>query len=330
MKIELPTKEINVGQIIDILKNNYLLLFSYNPQDINFNKTLAFPSNTIILRNLLDKIIENTNINYRLKDRQIVFFKNSKYTLNGFITDEKSQESLINASIYIPSMKIGTMTNNYGFYSLHLPEGKYEVQVSFLGFASKLFEIQLDGNIRKDILLRENSLELDEVQVVSDISQINPDRLGSHNMNAIELKTIPGMLGERDAFKSIQQLPGIVPITDGVSNFSVRGGSFDQNLILIDEAPVFNPVHTVGFFSTINPDAVQSINIYKGDIPAKYGGRISSVIDVHTKEGNKNRFSANGGIGPFTSRLSLESPIGKKVSVIVSGRYSYSGVVLKG
>jgi len=329
MKIELPSNELNIGQVIDILKKDYQLLFSYNPHDIDVDKILTLPSKTIILKYLLDKIIEGSNLKYRLKDRQIVFYKNIQYTINGFVTDENSQEALINAYVYIPSLKVGAITNNYGFYSLQLPAGKYVAEITYIGFASKSLEIQLENNIRKDISLKEILLEINEVQVVSDLGTINSNRLGLHKMNAAELKSVPGMMGEHDAFKSIQQLPGIVPITDGVSNFSVRGGSFDQNLILIDEAPVFNPAHTVGFFSTINPDAIQSINIYKGDIPAKYGGKISSVIDVHTKEGNRNRFSGNGGIGPFSSRLSLETPIGKKISAFASGRYSYSGLVLK-
>ncbi|MDY2587697.1 TonB-dependent receptor [Winogradskyella aquimaris] len=260
-----------------------------------------------------------------------IIFAQDKFTLSGTITDNESNETLIGVNVLVPNMQTGTMTNEYGFYSITLPKGTYEIQVSYLGFKTILETINLNKNTTKNFQLEESAESLDEVIITENVEKLNI-RKPQMSVNALSIKTIkqmPVVLGEVDVIKSITLLPGVTNAGEGSSGFNVRGGAADQNLILLDEATIFNSSHLFGFFSVFNPDAIKDIKLYKGGIPAKYGGRVSSVLDIYQKEGNSSDFHMNGGIGLISSRLLAEGPIKKdKGSFLFGGRSSYAHLFL--
>jgi len=261
----------------------------------------------------------------------LAILSQEKYTLSGTITDSQSNETLIGVNILIPEINSGTMTNEYGFYSITLPKGTYKVQLSYLGFQTLTETIVLDKNITQNFKLSEAAESLDEVIITENIEELNI-RKPQMSVNALSINTIkqmPVVLGEVDVIKSITLLPGVTNAGEGSSGFNVRGGAADQNLILLDEATIFNSSHLFGFFSVFNPDAIKDIKLYKGGIPAKYGGRVSSVLDIYQKEGNSSEFHMNGGIGLISSRLLAEGPIKKdKGSFLFGGRSSYAHLFL--
>ncbi|HPK10221.1 MAG TPA: TonB-dependent receptor [Saprospiraceae bacterium] len=252
------------------------------------------------------------------------------YTLSGYVSDASNGESLIGASVYVKDSNQGATSNSYGFYSLTLPPGDYTVVFSYLGFQDQSTTINLDQNKSLNTRLAiENNL-IDEVVVTAESEDKNVRDL-QMSVNKLDIKTIqkvPTLLGETEIIRSIQLLPGVTTVGEGAAGFNVRGGSIDQNLVLLDEAPVYNSSHLFGFFSVSNPDAVKDVQLYKGGIPARYGGRLSSILDVRMKEGNNQKFTMNGGVGTIFSRLALEAPIVKdKSSFIVAGRRSYIDVL---
>ena len=256
----------------------------------------------------------------------------TKRTISGRITDSGNGETLIGANIYIVETQSGSVSNEYGFYSISLPEEKYTIQYSYLGFHIEEKKIDLKENIKLDIELIPQTTELQEVVVSSDAPNANVSN-NEMSINKLDIATIqkmPSLLGEVEILRSIQLLPGVSSVGEGASGFNVRGGSIDQNLVLLDEAPVYNSSHLFGFFSVFNPDAIKDVKLYKGGIPARYGGRLSSILDVRMKDGNKKEFEMNGGIGTIFSRLSIEAPIVKdKASFIIAGRRSYIDVLAK-
>ena len=251
-------------------------------------------------------------------------------TLSGYVKDAKSGETLIGATVVIPELQSGTNSNAYGFYSLSVPPGTYAVRVSYLGYTPFIDTLELVQDLGMDLELGEVEVELEEVVISSQAADRNVTSL-EMSVNQLNIQTIrkmPSLLGEVEIIRSIQLLPGVSTVGEGASGFNVRGGSIDQNLILLDEAPVYNSSHLFGFFSVFNPDAVKDVKLYKGGMPARYGGRLSSILDVRMKEGNSRRFEMNGGIGLIFSRLSIEAPIVKdKASFIVAGRRSYIDVL---
>lgn len=259
-----------------------------------------------------------------------ILLAQQKYTISGYIKDGSNGETLIGASVYISALNQGTTSNVYGFYSLSIPEGTYEVQFSYLGFENEVRQIELNGNLDLDVELFEAAAELEEVIVTSEARDQNVTDL-EMSVNKLDMSTIekmPTLLGEVEILRSIQLLPGVTSVGEGASGFNVRGGSIDQNLIILDEAPVYNASHLFGFYSVFNPDAVKDVKLYKGGIPARYGGRLSSILDVRMKEGNSKQFNLNGGVGFIFSRLAVEAPIVKdKASFILAGRRSYIDVL---
>ncbi len=254
------------------------------------------------------------------------------FTLSGYIKDGSSGETLIGASAFIASLAAGTTSNEYGFYSLSVPPGQYTIEFSYLGFESQTIEINLDKNITQDIEMGEEAAMLEEVVVTSESEDKNV-RNTEMSVNTLNLRTIsklPALLGEVDVIRSIQLLPGVSTVGEGATGFNVRGGGVDQNLVLLDEAPVYNSSHLFGFFSVFNPDAVKDVKLYKGGIPAQYGGRLSSILDVRMKEGNSKKLAVSGGVGFIFSRLAVEAPIVKdKSSFIIAARRSYIDVLAK-
>ncbi|MDG1398004.1 MAG: TonB-dependent receptor [Polaribacter sp.] len=261
----------------------------------------------------------------------ICAFSQEKFTVSGTVYDNLNNETLIGVSIYFPEINAGTTTNEYGFYSITIPEGVYKIQVSYLGFTTILESINLNQKIIKNFKLKEESESLDEIVIQTDIEKINvkSPQMSVNKLTSASIKAIPVVLGEADIIKSIILLPGVTSAGEGASGFNVRGGAADQNLILLDEATVFNSSHLFGFFSVFNPDVIKDVKLFKGGIPAKYGGRLSSVLDIYQKEGNSKEFKVTGGVGLVSSRLLIEGPIKEeKISFLVGGRSSYAHLFL--
>ncbi|HPM31388.1 MAG TPA: TonB-dependent receptor [Chryseolinea sp.] len=252
-------------------------------------------------------------------------------TINGYVKDEQNGEELIGVTVYIPAIKAGAVTNAYGFYSITLPKGTYEVQYSFVGYKTQVVSIVLNANVARNLELASESTLMEEI-VVSDRA-IDENVIGlqmSKNViDMAQIKKLPALFGEVDIIKSVQMMPGVIYAGEGTSAFYVRGGSADQNLILIDEAPIYDPSHLLGLFSVFNADVIKDSELYRGGIPARFGGRLSSILEVRTKDGNNKNYDVTGGIGTLASRLAVEGPIVKdKSSFIVSGRRSYADVFL--
>lgn len=252
------------------------------------------------------------------------------YTLNGSVTAADTQETLLGVTVYAQSSTSGTVTNNYGVYSLTLPQGDYRIVFQNLGFETKVIEVVLNSNQRLNVSLAPQSEELDEVVVTEDVERIRlrAPEMSVNRLSSKSIRQTPVVLGESDILKVIQLLPGVTSAGEGASGFNVRGGGADQNLILLDEATVFNSSHLFGFFSVFNTDAIKDIQLYKGGIPATYGGRAASVLRIDQKEGAKDRVRFNGGIGVVSSRGLLEGPLGKG-SFLVAGRGTYAHLFLK-
>ena len=261
-----------------------------------------------------------------------ISYSQEKVTLSGNVSDAKNNETLIGVSVVIPMLKIGTFTNEYGFYSLTIPKGTYEIEISSIGYETQTIIINLNENTKQNISLSESTQQLDEI-VITDNPYKTNIRKPEMSVNKIAISTIkqmPVVLGEVDILKSITTLPGVTNAGEGQSGFNVRGGAADQNLILLDEATVYNSSHLFGFFSVFNADAIKDLKLYKGGIPARFGGRAASVLDIYQKEGNSNNFNLSGGIGLISSRIMAEGPIVKeKGSFLVAGRSSYAHLFLK-
>ncbi|MEE2930967.1 MAG: TonB-dependent receptor [Bacteroidota bacterium] len=258
------------------------------------------------------------------------FGQNNKYTISGYVQEEISGENLIGVSVYDKATYKGSTTNQYGFYSLTLPEGEYDVVYSFIGLKSITKRIELNKDLRINASLKEDVIVTEEVQVTGERQDKNVEssEMGQIRVNVEKIKKIPVILGEIDVLKTAQLLPGIQSGGEGSAGLYVRGGGPDQNLILLDEATVYNANHLFGFFSVFNADAIKDINIIKGGMPAKYGGRLSSVLDISMKEGNNKKYETEGGIGLISSKLTFQGPIKKnKSSFIISGRRTYIDIL---
>lgn len=287
------------------------------------------------LRVILDKISLQLQVKYKIIGKQIAFkqIPPKTVTISGYIKDENNGEDLIGAACYIKELRKGTITNPYGFYSLSIPAGYYTVSYSFLGTKTQTQVLEITDNKSMNIELSADNLQIQEVVVRGEAAASNVERaeMSVVKIPASTIKKLPALMGEVDLIKAVQMLPGVKPAAEGSSGFSVRGGNPDQNLLLLDEAPVYNASHLLGFFSIFNNDALSDMKLYKGDIPASVGGRLSSFLDIRMKNGNSKKFSGNGGIGTVSSRLTLEGPIGKneKTSFMLSGRRSYADLFLK-
>jgi hypothetical protein len=261
-----------------------------------------------------------------------LFSAQEKATLSGYVKDGRNGEVLIGATVFKLGTNQGASTNEYGFFSLTLPKGSHQVAVSLLGYRTFTLEVDLNESVSRSFELTDETLLLDEVEVLGEAADRNvrSTEMGVARLDIKQINKIPALLGEVDIIRSIQMLPGVTTVGEGASGFNVRGGNIDQNLILLDEAPVYNSSHLFGFFSVFNPDAVKDVKLIKGGIPAQYGGRVSSILDVRMKEGNSKRLSVNGGIGTIFSRLSIEAPIVKdKASFIIALRRSYIDALIK-
>lgn len=259
------------------------------------------------------------------------FDPEQRFTVSGHVKDSENGEELIGAAIMVKGYQKGTVTNVYGFYSISLVPGNYILVFSYVGYEPKEFPVNLDRHLTINVELTEQFRQLDEVTINSEGRKAHVERaeMSTNKLPIKSIRRIPALMGEVDVIKAIQLLPGVQASSEGSSGFSVRGGNPDQNLILLDEATVYNASHLMGFFSVFNNDAVKDVKLYKGDIPAEYGGRISSLLDVRMKDGNNKKISGTGGIGTISSRLTLEGPIIKdKTSFIASARRTYADLFL--
>ena len=260
-------------------------------------------------------------------------YAQENYTVSGTVKDVKNGETLLGASVYFKGTSIGVMSNEYGFYSLTVPKGNYTLSVSYLGYQESSKEITLEKDQKVDFEINESSTQLSEIIVTGEESEkanISIPQMSVSKLKASTIKQMPVVLGETDVLKAIQTLPGVTNNGEASGGFHVRGGSVDQNLVLLDEAIIYNSSHLLGFFSVFNADAIKDVKLYKGSIPARFGGRVSSVLDIRQKDGNSKNFSMTGGIGLISSRLAVEGPMfNKKGSFLMAGRSSYAHLFLK-
>jgi len=252
-------------------------------------------------------------------------------TLSGYVIDGRDGETMIGAKVYIPSIRKGAITNNYGFFSLTVPKGTYTIEFRMSGLDTETKEIDLNEDVRFDMEMGTKMQNIQEVVVNANAEDnIKSTKIGQLQLDIDEIKTLPAFMGEVDIIKTIQLLPGVSSAAEGGQGFYVRGGGPDQNLVLLDEATVYNAAHLFGFFSVFNADAVKSVNLIKGGMPANFGGRMSSVLEVNMDEGNKKKFGVKGGLGVISSRLTVQGPLKKdKGSFIVSARRTYLDVIMK-
>ena len=253
------------------------------------------------------------------------------HTLSGYVTDSKSGEALIGAKVFIPEINKGAITNTYGFYSLTVNAGVYLVEFRSALYPSEIREVSFNEDVNLDIEIGSNTQDLEEVVVNGKKGDnVKSTQMGEIKLDIESIKALPAFMGEVDVVKTIQLLPGVSSVAEGGQGFYVRGGGPDQNLVLLDEGVVYNAAHLFGFFSVFNSDAVKSVNLIKGGMPANYGGRMSSVLEVNMNEGNNKRFKVKGGIGAISSRLTVEGPLKKdKGSFIISGRRTYIDILMK-
>ncbi|MVT08963.1 TonB-dependent receptor [Chitinophaga tropicalis] len=281
----------------------------------------------------LTQLLHGSRLTFSANGNTIIIKKKfiaESYTLSGTVRDSANGELLIGVTVLLKDTQAGTRSNAYGYYSLSPGPGRQHIWISCIGYESLDTLINVKANQVMNIYLTPRSTGLGQVIITGyDGGKAKQQAVGAHSLNAREINAIPALLGEADVMKAMQQLPGVQPSVDGLSGLHVRGGGEGQNLILLDEAPIYNAAHAAGFFSIFNPDVVKNADIYMGSIPARYGDRLSSVVDIRLKEGNTERTAVTGSIGTTSSRLMVEGPLkNDKGSWLVAGRYSYAGATL--
>ncbi len=339
-KISIVAENAALEDIIRQIEEQADVYFSYSPQSIPADLPISINAKDKSLKYILKKVFKQNGIKYALVENHIVLktaldeydpdyipdpSSLEHYTISGYLKDKSSGEVLIGAHVYDKESYTGTSTNPYGFYSLTLPEGSHQIVFSFLGYESQEVNILLNKDKKLNREIKEAPLTMKEIEIIASTDRplILNDQISEFRFNKNTLSKLPGITGDKDIIKSLQVVPGVETFGDGSSLFFVRGGGSDQNLILVDEVPMYNASHLFGFLSVISPDAISDMQVFKGDFPANYGGRLSSVVDIKTKDGNNKRFGFGGNVGPYTSSLSLEGPlIRDKSSFYVSGRVS--------
>ncbi|QYJ68393.1 TonB-dependent receptor [Flavobacterium litorale] len=330
-KVSLKVENSSLQAILSQIESQTKFNFVYNNDEIDGNLKFSIDVLEKDITSTLDLLFNNTEIHYKLRKNLVILSnrksQNKSYTISGTIKDAATGETLLGANIIVVGENKGTTTNEYGFYSLTLPQGNYTLQISYLGYTSINNILELNDDIKLNFELQPSSNVLDEVVVISDTknkSQVRNILSGVNNLKVADIKQLPAFFGEPDINRAILTQPGVTSVGEGTSGFNVRGGNIDQNLTLLDEAPLYVSSHLWGLFSVVNADAIKDITLYKGGIPARYGGRASSVLDIRQKEGNSKVFKGEGGLGTLFSRVTLEGPIVKeKLNFLVSGRRSY-------
>ncbi len=341
-KISLVLKSEKLGKVLKQIEKKGRIKFSYSRKIVPVQERITYKANNKSISQILMEILSPLGIEFVQVEKQVVLRrakeaivedhpktdtirKKSDYTISGNIRELSSGESLIGATIFIDELKSGSITNAYGFYSITIPEGTYQLTYSFIGYKHIQKEIRLYKNTELNIVLEEDTELLKEIVIDASksIPFIENVQKGHTELKPTSVSQMPALMGEMDVIKSLQSVPGIKLFADGSTFFHVRGGDRDQNLILLDEAPIYNPSHVLGLFSTITPDAVKDIKIYKGDLPVQQGGRLSSLMEIKTNEGNLKKFGFSGSLGMAATRLAVEGPLKKNLSsFFISGRFS--------
>ncbi|WP_255452605.1 TonB-dependent receptor [Aquimarina sp. RZ0] len=299
-----------------------------------FDKEITVNLQNKTVREILEELMTGTRYQFKVLQKNILLFrkKTERKTINGYIKEKGSGEHLPGVSIYIPELGLGTITNNYGFYSLTLPEGHYKLLISYLGYGTINTAINLIENSELNIDLQIVEESLEEVLITDQkvTRQSQTTRMGVTPLKISDVANTPSLLGEKDVLKTLQLLPGIQSGVEASSGVYIRGGTPDQNLIILDEAPVYNSNHLFGLFSVFNGDAIKSVEVFKGGFPARFGGRLSSVININMKDGNKEKLEGNVSLGIISSSALLEGPINRgKTSFLISARRTYADLVSK-
>jgi hypothetical protein len=342
-KLSLNYSNTDLEHILNELSQKAEIRFSYSPDLISVQQKITYSCHNKSIKEILEDIFKLSEIQYSIVNGYVVLKSNKQdnseipaksatYTIKGVIVDSSSHEIMIGAALYIKESGIGVFSNNYGFYSLTLPKGIYTLQTSYMGYSSLSRTINLHEDITWDIGIRQVPFTMKEIV----INSVNKEEFVFNSL-AAQTNVDPGVvqrrsaaLGETDMLKSLDNLPGICFQSDGSSYFSIRGGARDQNLILLDDAPIFNPSHLLGLFTPIIPEAIKHTEIYRADFPIQYGGRLSSVIDIRARDGNLMKFSGSSSISPVSSRFSVEGPFKKNASsYFVSFRVSTFGLLVK-
>ncbi len=357
-------KNVSVKQVLEDLQSQSGLEFSYSPRKIPEDQLVSFSVNQVSLDEALQHLFRDLPVEFREIDGYIILKKSVQasknkqeqqtiqvatkpqktisktmpeakpeiYTISGYLKDKMNGESLPGATVFIESSGIGTITNEYGYFSIKLPKGDYVLSSSYVGFSPLVDSVQLYQNQTIDFALEAQLMNLTEVLVNPFQQDLILTQLsaGQVSVNPLQIQKAPALMGETDVIKALEYIPGINFYGEGSGYYNVRGGYFDQNLIVLDEAILFKPTHMLGLFSPIIPDAVKKVDVYKADFPIGHGGRLSNVVDVKTKDGNKEQFSASGNLGLLALRSTVEGPIKKGVgSYFVSYRRSYFDAYLK-
>ena len=335
---------VPLGQVLEDLSSITGIKFSFSPKKIPENKLINASFTDMPFSLVLDKLFYGLPIRYEVMDDYIILKKKEivqageevedtkQYTINGYVKDNKTGEFLIGATIYIRELEVGTISNNYGYFSITIPPGKYTLYISYMGYEATERTIALVSNVKFDFNMVPTLQLMEEVVITSfDREELLFKKVTSQSEILPEVvKKRPALLGESDVLKSLESQPGITFYGDGSSYFHVRGGHYDQNLILLDEATIYNPSHLLGIFSPIIPDAVKSVDIYKASFPVNYGGRLSSVIDIRTRDGNMSKYMFSGSLGLISARTTFEGPLIKDhSSFFISFRRSYFDNLIK-
>ncbi len=327
--ISLNATGIPLSEFLIAIELQSNLPFAFNPSKIPLDVLVTYSANKQPLKSVLDFIASEFNLKYEHIEKQIALLPNPDvppllFNLNGNIMDEQTGEQLIGATIQVDSRNLGAITNGYGFYSISLPYGKHSLSISYLGYEVKNDSINLIADTSLNLNLNQSIPRLNEIIVQGyKPPKVALVQTGKISISPKSVAESPVAYGESDVIKSLERIPGIKPQSEGSTFFYVRGGNKDQNLILIDDAPIYNPSHLIGLYSTIIPETANSIDVYKSDFPIAKGGRLSSVIDIKLKEGNKNRVSGWGNVGILSTQAGIEGPLKKGLnSFILSGRFS--------
>ena len=325
--VDLDARAMPLHQVLDNLQRQINLSFAYNPRKLPMRQPVTYRAIQVPLNQVLDSLGHYYGFTYRLVEQQLVLLPTGKsryITLSGYVYDRQTGEALIGALVTADSLHYGVVSNGYGFYALQLPPGSHRLQASYVGFAAHRQSIDLTKEQHLDIHLRPDTTQLAAVLVQGMApGNIELVQTGRVALSPATIGERPVALGETDVIKALESVPGISLQSEGSTFFYVRGGNKDQNLILIDDAPVYNPTHLLGFYSSITPDAANAIDVYKSDFPLSKSGRLSSVIDIKIKEGNNRQVGGWGHLSPVSWQLGLEGPLKKEASsFMLTGRFS--------
>ncbi|MEQ8554777.1 MAG: TonB-dependent receptor [Cyclobacteriaceae bacterium] len=337
--ITIREKEKTVEELLQIIESKSGISFAYSSNNLPKDLKISIDAEQKSISEILDEVLLGLDLKYQWIEQKVVLTKSgkeknvSKYTISGYVRDRVNGENLIGATVQIKNSYDGNITNAYGFYSITLPAGRYQLMFSYVGYENQEIPVVLNKNVSIEIPLTPTYSFLEAVVVApsDSIREIEHATSNAFEIDPNRVVTKPTALGEADLIKSLDVIPGVQLFRDGSTFFNVRGGDRDQNQMLVDEAPIYNPAHFLGLFSVFVPEAIKDVKLYKGNAPAEYGGRVSSVMDIHTKDGNKKEFGLNGSVGFVSTRLSVEGPIKKdKSSFFLSGRRSHVGSIVRG